>query len=353
MTDSGDVVEPSSRRGGSWKSHLRSGIGIALSAILLWWTLRDVSLGTVWETLSRSSLPLFLASAACATLIFPLRARRWRTILEPVAPRQKFGPLWRSTAIGMMVNNLVPARAGEIARAYALSRETVVPFPTAIASLAVDRLFDMLVLLMLPVFAFMDPGFPRDATIAGQSLGGIAQGSIVLVLLLVAALYGLAFFPAVLVRGFEVFSRRVSPGIEERGKSALIRFSEGLSVLKDPTRFAAVLAWTIAHWLLNGLAFWLGFMAVGIELPFSAALFLQTLIAIGVALPSAPGFFGFFEKLATVGLGIYGVGATQATSWAIGFHILSFIPITVIGLWYFTRLGLRFREISAAPATSG
>ncbi|HVF40194.1 MAG TPA: lysylphosphatidylglycerol synthase transmembrane domain-containing protein [Gemmatimonadaceae bacterium] len=333
------------------KGGLRSAIGIALSAILLWWTLRDVSLGTVWDTLSQSSLPLFLASAACATLIFPLRARRWRTILEPVAPRQPFGPLWRSTAIGMMVNNLVPARAGEIARAYVLSRETPVPFATAIASLAVDRLFDMLVLLLLAVFAFFDPAFPRDATIAGQTLGGIAQGSIIVVLLIVLALYGLAFFPAALIRAFELFARRVSPGIEERGKSVLTRFSEGLSVLKDPGRFVAVLGWTIAHWLLNALAFWLGFLAVGIELSFTAALFLQTLIAVGVALPSAPGFFGFFEKLATVGLGIYGIGATEATSWAIGFHILSFIPITVIGLWYFTRLGLRFREISGAPAT--
>jgi uncharacterized membrane protein YbhN (UPF0104 family) len=123
-------------------------------------------------------------------------------------------------------------------------------------------------------------------------------------------------------------------------------------VLRTPGRFASVLAWTIAHWLLNAFAFWLGFKAVGIALPFTAALFLQTLIAVGVALPSAPGFFGFFEKLAQVGLGIYGVSATQATSWAIGFHILSFIPITAIGLWYFARLGLHMKEINKAREQS-
>jgi len=330
------------------KTGVKSTIGIALSAILLWWTLRDVSLSTVVHELSRSSAPLFLASAVCATLIFPLRARRWRTILQPVAKDLPFGPLWRSTAIGMMVNNLVPARAGEIARAYALTRETAVPLATSIASLAVDRLFDMLVLLLMAVAAFLDPAFPRSAEIGGQSIGNLAQGSIVLAALLIGALYCLAFFPSRLVSAFEVFARKVSPKIEERGKAALVRFSEGLSVLKSPRRFGAVFAWTLAHWLLNAFAFWLGFKAVGIELPFSAAVILQTLIAIGVAVPSAPGFFGFFEKLATVGLGIYGIGANQATSWAIGFHILSFIPITVIGLYYFTRLGLRFREIGNA-----
>jgi uncharacterized protein (TIRG00374 family) len=123
-------------------------------------------------------------------------------------------------------------------------------------------------------------------------------------------------------------------------------------VLRHPGRFAAVFAWTVAHWLLNALGFWLGFKAVGIHLPFSAALFLQTLIAVGVALPSAPGFFGVFEKFATVGLAIYGVSASQATSWAIGFHILSFIPITLIGMWYFARLGLHMKDINTARESS-
>jgi uncharacterized protein (TIRG00374 family) len=331
----------------------RGAIGIALSALLLWWTLRDVSLATVWSELTHANLFLFLLSSLCCTLIFPLRARRWRTILQPVAPNQPFGALWRSTAIGMMTNNLVPARAGEIARAYALTRQTDVPFSTSIASLAVDRLFDMLVLLLLGVAAFFDPAFPRDAQIAGQSMGNLAQGSLVLLALILIALYSLAFFPSQIVRIFEFFTRRISPKAEERGKAVLLKFSEGLSVLKSPGRFSAVLAWTVAHWLLNALGFWFGFKAVGITLPFSAALFLQALIALGVALPSAPGFFGVFEKFATVGLGIYGVSATQATSWAIGFHILSFIPITLIGMWYFAKLGLHLKEIDTAREAQG
>ena len=330
------------------KASWRSVIGIALSVVLLVWVLRDVSLAVVWRELSQASIPLFLASATCATLIFPLRAIRWRVILQPVAPNQPLGALWRSTAIGMMANNVLPARAGEIARAYALTKQTSVPFATSIASLAVDRLFDMLVLLLLAVIAFVDPAFPHEARIAGQSLGHIAQGSVAFVGLLLAALYALAFFPAQIVRLFELFARRVSPALEERGRSILTRFSDGLSVLRSPRRFLSVLAWTVAHWLLNAFAFWLGFKAVGIDLPYSSALFLQTLIAIGVALPSAPGFFGVFEKLATVGLGIYGVAADRATSWAIGFHILSFIPITVIGVWYFTQLGIHMKEIDSA-----
>jgi uncharacterized protein (TIRG00374 family) len=126
-------------------------------------------------------------------------------------------------------------------------------------------------------------------------------------------------------------------------------FVDGLSVLRHPGRFAAVFGWTVAHWLLNGLGFWLSFKAVGISAPFSAALFLQAFIALGTAVPALPGFFGVFEYMSVQGLSIYGVSQQQAATWAIGYHLFSFIPITLIGAWYFTRLGVRLRDLQPAP----
>ena len=84
----------------------------------------------------------------------------------------------------------------------------------------------------------------------------------------------------------------------------------------------------------------------------TAALFLQGIIAIGVAIPSSPGFFGFFEGAAKVGLGLYGVSETQAVSFGLGFHILSYIPITVIGAWYLTRLNLHLSDFSGGAKSS-
>lgn len=326
------------------KGRLRSFFGIALSAVLLWWTLRDVSLAVVWHELQRANLPLLLLAAVGGTVVFPIRALRWHTILLPVAD-VPFGPLWRSTAVGMMVNNVVPARAGEIARAFALTRESRVPFSSAIASLAVDRVFDAITVLLLASLAMLDPRFPAGATIAGQPLSSWAGGTALLVTAALTALYALVFFPTQLVRVFELFSRRLNPSLEARGRAALLSFSEGLSVLRNPRRFSAVLAWAILLWLINALSFWIGMIAVGIDVPYSAVLFIQALIALGVAVPSAPGFFGLFEKLAVVSLALFAVGAPAATSWAIGYHILSFIPITAIGAFYFVRLGLHFREI--------
>ncbi|MEO8624536.1 MAG: lysylphosphatidylglycerol synthase transmembrane domain-containing protein [bacterium] len=331
----------------------RSALGIVLSAVLLYVAFKDIEFAKVMANVRKANLGLLALSAITATLIFPTRARRWRPILDPVAPNLPFGPLWRATAIGMMINNVAPARAGEPARAFALSRfAPVVSFPAAFASLAVDRLFDMVVLLLLMFGAMLDPAFPTGAHVFGFTMSSIAAKGLVLVVVALAGMYAMVLFPSRVLSLYELTARRIAPKLEEKGRVALVALMHGLSVLRSPRHFAAVFAWTVAHWLLNGLAFWIGFKAVGIEAPYSAALFLQGVIAIGVAVPQAPGFFGVFELFGKEGLSLYGVSPDSAVTWAIGFHFLSFVPITVIGAWYFIRAGLSLGEIQSVESDS-
>jgi glycosyltransferase 2 family protein len=223
-----------------------------------------------------------------------------------------------------------------------------VPFATSLASLAVDRLFDAVVLLLLAATALLDPALSSSQMLAGRPLTSFATGAGAVVLVLLLGLYALVFFPSQLLRLFELFARRVSPSVEERGRRVLETFMHGLSVLRQPVRFAAVFGWSLAHWLLNGLGIWLTFKAVGIEVPFSASLFLQAFIAVGTAVPALPGFFGVFEYMSVQGLAAYGVSQQQAATWAIGYHLLSFIPITLIGAYYFTRLGVKLRDLQTS-----
>jgi hypothetical protein len=249
----------------------------------------------------------------------------------------------------MMVNNVVPLRAGELARAYALTRELPqITFSTALASLVVDRVFDAVVVLLLLAIAMVARDFPSGAMISGRPIGQIATGFALLPLVLLVVLYTLVFFPGTLIRLFELLARRVSPTIEERGRDMLKRFAEGLSVLRTPGHFIAVFWWTLLHWLLQPLAFWLGFKALGIDVSWSATLFVQGLIVIGVSLPSAPGFFGLFESAAVISLGLYGIGESAAIAWALVFHVVTFIPITLMGAYYFAKLGLTMGEIGSA-----
>src|SRR5438034_5850745 len=146
----------------------RGAIGLALSVFLLWYAFHGVHWAEVWRDVRGADATLVVVAVIVGNMIFPLRAIRWRPILDPIAPKLPYLPLWRATAIGMMANNILPARIGELVRAYVLSRETTVPFSAAFASLVVDRVFDGFIILMLMVLAMFDSRFPANTLVAGR-----------------------------------------------------------------------------------------------------------------------------------------------------------------------------------------
>jgi glycosyltransferase 2 family protein len=331
------------------KRGVRTAAGILLTAACLYFAFKDVQWNDAVRSARDANYPLLLLSAAIATMMFPLRARRWRTILDPVAPKLPFGPLWRATTIGMMVNNVLPARAGEFARAYVITREVpAITFPMSLASLVVDRVFDAIVVFLLLIVAIASPSFPAGVTIKGQSIGHIAAVFSLAPLGLLIILYLLAAYPKTLIRAFELVARRVSSTLETRGSEMLHRFAGGLSVLRAPGHFVAVLWWALLLWVVQPVAFWLGLRAFGIDVPWSATLLVQALTVIGVSLPSTPGYFGLFEAAAVLALKLYGVGETPAATWALVYHVVSLIPITLIGAYYFARAGISVRDINSS-----
>ena len=330
----------------SWKVAL----GFVLTAVCLYFAFRSTEWSKAIDLAKHANYFLLLLSAVAATCMFPLRAIRWRSILDPVVPKAPLVPLWRSIAIGMMVNNVAVLRAGEIARVFAVTREVpAITFSTGFASLVVDRVFDAVVVLLLLGVAVIAGHFPVSTQIAGYSFARIAIGFAVVPFAMLIVLYALVFVPDTLIRIYEMFARRVSPAIERRGSEILRKFADGLSVLRSPKHFASVFWWTLLHWLLQPVAFGLAFRAFGIDVPWSATLLVQGIIVILVALPGAPGFFGMFELGATIGLGVYGVNNVLASTWALVFHVASFIPITLFGAYYATRLGFKMSDIKTVP----
>jgi hypothetical protein len=345
------LAPPTSR---SRRSHLPAAVGILISVLLLWWALHDVSLREVWHEIRSARLGWLIAAAAGATLTFPLRTIRWRYLLRDQGTVLPLAPLWHATAIGFMANNLLPARAGEVARAYAARSLTGVRFTTALASVAVERVFDGLFLVGLLVVGFLGGGFTTAATIQGMPLSRIAIGG--------AALFGSMFVVALVVVWQPVLTRRLAHAVLQRllpahwadRMLALVDgLLDGLSALRAPGRLGAVLFWSLILWLTNAGSFVLAFVAFDLSLPWGAALVLQGLLAFGVAVPSTPGFFGVFEGVTRASLALYGVAASSAVSMAIGYHILGFVPITVLGLWSLWRANLHIRDLRRGGDAAG
>ena len=330
-------------------------IGLAISAGLLVWVLYKSNPAKVWAYAQHANGWLLLLTVLFATLTFPVRAIRWRLILRDAdGKRFPFTPLWHATTIGFMANNLLPARAGEVARGYVASRQLPVRFTTALASIAVERVFDALIMLALMAVAIAAPSFPAHAHVGGRSLTAIAATAAVLfgAMLVIALL--VANRPTPWLLGIERISRRFLPlGIADK----IVRLSdgivEGLAVLKSPSRFAGVVFWSVVLWIKNAVSFAICFRAFGLDVPLESALLLQGIIGFGVAVPSTPSFLGIFEATTLVTLQLYGVDSSLAVSYALTYHLTTFLPITLLGLWSLSRLHLHLRDLSAPSPLPG
>ena len=315
--------------------------------LLLAWALHGVDARAVIGHMRRADPLMFTLAIALATTTFPIRTARWRVILRPADGHTfPWNSLWHATAVGFMANNLLPARAGEFARAYVATRQLPVPFTTALASIGVERIFDGLVMVMLIAAAIAAPSFPPHATIGGATLSQIAWWA--------AALFGAMLVVALLVvhrpaPWLRLATRAFYATLPARYAARLTGLAEdlvtGLAALKSPKRFAGVVAWSLVLWLVNGLSFAVCFRAFGLPVPWEGAYLLQGLIGFGVAVPSSPGFFGPFEAVTRFTLGLYGIGADQAVSYAVAYHIGGFIPITLLGLYSLSRTQVRLGEL--------
>lgn len=324
-------------------------MGLAISVLLLWWTLHDVALPEVLRHL-RGARPLpFLGAVILATAAFPLRTVRWRYLLRRNGAEIPAVPLWHATAIGFMANNLLPARAGELARTYAAGRLTGVRFSAAVGSVAVERVLDGLVLVGLLAWGIVWGGFAEGTSVAGIPVARVAQVAVLLFVPTLAAAFWLVHWPGPALRVARWLLERVMPrSWAVRVLDILKGLLGGLDALKSPRRFALVAVWSVVIWLTSAASYGLCFLAFDLPVPPSAALLLQGLVAFGVAIPSSPGFFGPFEAVTRATLALYGVAPAPAVSYAVAYHLAVFLPITVLGLWSLSRAHLHLAELKTA-----
>jgi glycosyltransferase 2 family protein len=311
-------------------------LGVGISLALLFWALRGVKLDDILHHVRAAHPAPLLIAVILATLTFPLRLIRWRLLLRHESGRPyPAAPLWHAVALGFMANNILPLRAGELIRTYTASRLSNIRFTTVLSSIAVERIFDGLTIVALLTVALLSPDLPGEVMVGGVSVAGIARVG--------GLLGGLALLAAIAVLAAPLPAERLVrsllpwPNAANRVVSLIEGIRQGLVVLRTPVRLLLVVFWSFALWLVNAWAFYVGFAAFDIPVSYLGALLMQALIVLGISIPSTPGFFGPFEAVIVAALALYGVPRDLAFSYAISYHVTSFIPITVLGLWSLAR----------------
>ena len=240
---------------------------------------------------------------------------------------------WASLNIGFMVTNVYPARLGEIVRPYALSRMTPVSMSGSLGTIVLERVLDMIALLLILLVTLLSPSFPNDATVLGRSIEYAVLGAILLSVVALVFVSLIIRWPSLVTRLVGGFARILPGHIQEGLTAQLESFMSGLQLLRQPVALLQALFWSLTLWIWMAASFWAGFRAFDIDLGVTATLFTQCAVSIFVAIPAGPGFIGTLQAGVAVSVQeVFGVAAEPTLSLAVGYHLAGFIPVTLLGL---------------------
>jgi uncharacterized protein (TIRG00374 family) len=334
------------------RSVLRTLFVSALALGLVALFLRNADLASVGEAMRTARLELLATAVALALLSYVVRTERWQYLLEPLGPT-RFAVAFRTTVIGFAASSVLPARAGEVLRPYLLARREGLSVTATFATIIVERILDLVaVLLLLATYLLaFDPGMAaRDSGLfAAIRLGGLVMAPAAVLAMVV--MFVLAGHPdwlhAWLTQADRWLPARLSGAIGRATRT----FAEGFGVLRRPERLLASLAWSIVMWLIICAETWAVARAFQIEMPFAGTWLMMAPLVVGVAVPTPGGVGGFHEAFRLGATAFFGADNNAAVGAAILLHASSFVPVTLLGLWFAVRDGLSLQGIKQVTGT--
>jgi uncharacterized membrane protein YbhN (UPF0104 family) len=233
------------------------------------------------------------------------------------SPPLTFRSTFCATLAGLAINNVLPAKAGEIAKALWLGRANGLPFQETLGIVFMERFFDVNVLALFSLWFLW---------LTGER--------------------GIVFaFTACLAAGWGLLTLfKLRPPLADRfaalfgglGGGSLRRFvSQALSGVlgnMSPGRLAWLAVTSLTIWFLYGVQMALGVNAVaGLGLSWEKVISVFAVSGLSMLLPSSPGALGVYEAFTVAVLKSFGVGAEEALAVALFSHMAQFIPVTLAG----------------------
>jgi uncharacterized protein (TIRG00374 family) len=339
-----------------FRTFARVGFSLALTAVFIWLALRNVDLAAVGDALGSAQYGYLVPAALCTVASFALRTVRWGRILDPVR-RVSFRRLFPVLMLGFAANNVLPARIGEVARAYALGSREGVSRGYALATIAVERVCDGVTLLVFMTIALALFPLPvESATLDTVIYSAIAIFSVATVVLISVVLWPLRWLSITqrIVRRLPERLGRLVLGIAE----AVL---EGLSGLRSRRALLQIAGYSVVIWSLECAVFACVLRAFALGLStgewLAAAVFLLVFVNLGIMIPSLPGYIGTYQFFAKLALGAFSVPASLALGLSLVAHAMQYGLITGMGLLCLWRMGLSPRGLGAllptrAPASA-
>ena len=326
-------------------------IGLLISAICLYLAFQGIQFDKLFDALAHMNYFLLLLAAIMWCVSYTGRVFRWHLLFSP--QKVRLSKVFYALNIGYFLSNLLPARLGDIVRAYLIGEFENVSKARALSSVVVERLMDGLtVVLLLAITALFVPSIPD---IARQGAGILAVTGIVGIIVLVALSLNKERGLAILHRLAAPIPLLQNPGLWKAVESLI----DGFAILHSPRPIIGVVLWSLYTWVTGAVPFWLVMQAIGLRdgagalLPFSAAVLVMTVTSLGVVIPSSPGYVGVFHAGAGLVITtIYNSDKSNALSYAVVIHALSYLMLTALGIFSIWKEGLTYQRLQNIQTSS-
>ncbi|MGD8854877.1 MAG: lysylphosphatidylglycerol synthase transmembrane domain-containing protein [Chloroflexota bacterium] len=321
-------------------------IGIAVSVACLAAVLVFVDPSEIVATMTETRYELWLLTAASLLIFMILRATRWRFMLNSGLDRPQrlpYGTVFHIQNIGYFLNNLLPFRLGDVARAVLIGNVPPLSISRGLSTMVAERVFDLAFIVLLFPFTLGGIASLPPAVGSAVRLAGLAAFLGVVVLILAANR------PQLALRTAEALLNRI-PKLNP--KSWIRRLEDLLSGLDSLTRFKdgiALLLLSVIVWLPIIAGYYVGLRAVNLDVTWQQAAFVVCIAAFGVTAPSSPGQVGVFEASVTLAVaGVLGFPEAEAAAFAVLYHVINYAVMGVLGAIGISRTGKTFSHVIAS-----
>lgn len=327
------------------------GISVLFVGLLVW---RE-DFGEIRDAFRDADYLLVVASLPVYFFGLWVRTVRWQYLLRPVA-RPSSLRLYPVVIIGLMVNNLVPARAGEFARAYVVGERERVSMVASLGTIAVDRLFDGLTLVpmlaILGAYAGVEEEFRLNTGPINVEVGFVGLAVIMGVLFGLAVAVLAALVASAWLQGLaRRLALALTPARFRQAVGDLVdSFLVGLRSLRSPVDLAAAWVMSGISWCLEATMYYMIGVGFGLDVGFDVYLLITAGANLTISILASQGGVGPFEFVTKQTLVAFGVSGGAATAYAIGLHAVLLLPVIALGLYFLWAVNLSLADIFRRPA---
>jgi len=304
--------------------------GLVLSILLLMMLLSHINSEEFLESWKRVSLLGAVLAILVHGLSLVLRIWRWKGLLDVsdcgLPPEASRSLIWDAAFFGWLMNLVVPARAGELARPFVYSRGSGHPFPRVLGTSLVERAADLASVALLGVLALtVLPGVERLPTWMPRAVGigsGLALGALLVGLLL--------------AKRAEELDSAAPPLLR-----ALSSLREGMNSLRQPAAALKLAYQSLGIWLLEALSVWLVLITSGQPAPINLAFVHTIAVTMSVSIVTLPFGLGV-EQGTTVGLlSFWDISGPDALALSLVLTFSAIVWVVPGGRWAWWRQSSR------------